>query len=189
METKQEYVGGAAAVEKLTPSSADLSPLSLRKGMTSEVISASPTTTMQPPLVTHTTVPAQPTSPAPKTIPPQPTAASPETAPAQPLVTAKQPNAERPPVSTSYVDSLEGIEKEGKRLFTETRQLLQLHSEHAMTLSELVERFTESGEPSRPSMEKLYQLLTKFNVKEDGQGNWKPTKVLQVCNQLSGITL
>ena len=86
---------------------------------------------------------------------------------------------------TAVAPAQEDIEKEERRLFSETRRLLQLHSEHAMTLAELVEKFRENEEPSQPSAEHLYQLLTKFNVKKEGIGGVKPSKILQVCCLLS----
>lgn len=86
---------------------------------------------------------------------------------------------------TAVAPAQENTEKREKRLFSETRRLLQLHSEHAMTLAELVEKFRENEEPSQPSAEQLYQLLTKFNVKEQGIGGVKPSKTLQVCCLLS----
>ena len=79
------------------------------------------------------------------------------------------------PVFAKPEDQFEDDEKEGKRLFSETRRMLQLHHEHAMTLAELVERFKENEEPSLPTAEQLHQQLTKFNAKEGGG------KTLQVC--------
>ena len=167
--TTPELAGGATAVEKKTPLSADSSPVSPRKGVSSEVPTTALTTVTQPAVVTQA----------------PPSLTTHQTTPALPPVTAQQPNStEHPPVSTTSVSppvaQLEDSEKESKRLFSETRRLLQLHCEHAMTLAELVERFKENAEPSQPSMEKLYQVLTKHNVKDDGQGSWKPAKVLQV---------
>ena len=71
--------------------------------------------------------------------------------------------------------------EEGKRLFSETRRMLQLHHEHAMTLTELVERFKRNEDPTLPTAEQLYQLLTKFNTKEGGTGTGgRTTKIMQV---------
>ena len=89
--------------------------------------------------------------------------------------------SEHLPVLTKPEAQLEDDEKEGKRLFSETRRMLQLHHEHAMTLAELVERFRENEEPSLPTAEQLYQQLTKFNAKEGGSGGGKTAKILQVC--------
>ena len=72
---------------------------------------------------------------------------------------------------------LEEREKEEKRFFSETRRMLQLHHEHAMTLAELVEKFKEEEDPSLPTAEELYQLLTKFNAREGSSGS---AKILQV---------
>ena len=82
-------------------------------------------------------------------------------------------------VSTKPVAQLEDSE-EGKRLFSETRRMLQLHHEHAMTLAELVERFRRNEDPSLPTADQLYQLLTKFNAKEGGTGGGRTTKIMQV---------
>ena len=202
--TTPELAGGATVVEKKTPLSADSSPVSPRKGVSSEVPTTAQTTLTQPAVVTqappsltthkttlvppsvtaaHQTTPALPA--AHQTTPALPPVTAHQTTPALPPVTAQQPNStEHPSVSTTSVippvAQLEESEKESKRLFSETRRLLQLHCEHAMTLAELVERFKENVEPSQPSMEKLYQVLTKHNVKDDGHGSWKPAKVLQV---------
>lgn len=72
--------------------------------------------------------------------------------------------------------------EEGKRLFSETRRMLQLHHEHAMTLAELVERFKRNEDPTLPTAEQLYQLLVKFNTKEGGTGTGggRTTKIMQV---------
>ena len=71
--------------------------------------------------------------------------------------------------------------EEGKRLFSETRRMLQLHHEHAMTLAELVERFRRNEDPTLPTAEQLYQLLVKFNTKEGGTGTGgRTTKIMQV---------
>lgn len=75
---------------------------------------------------------------------------------------------------------LEDNEKEARRLFSETRRLLQLDPEHAMTLAELVDRFRENEDPCQPSSEQLYQVLTKFNVKDGTSGGGKPAKHFQV---------
>ena len=95
-------------------------------------------------------------------------------------------DAERSFVLTKPDPQLEDSEKEGKRLFSETRRMLQLHHEHAMTLAELVERFKENEDPSLPTAEQLYQLLTEFNVKEGGSGGGKIAKILQV-NVLTSV--
>lgn len=75
---------------------------------------------------------------------------------------------------------LEDNEKEARRLFSETRRLLQLDPEHAMTLAELVDRFRENEDPCQPSSEQFYQVLTKFNVKDGTSGGGKPAKHFQV---------
>ena len=122
----------------------------------------------------------------------------------EPTVTAavddKQPSAPASPVgksqSTVKEESVGGVPEhssvlakpvaqledgdEGKRLFSETKRMLQLHHEHAMTLAELVERFKKNEDPSLPTAEQLYQLLTRFNTKEGGSGGGRIAKILQV---------
>jgi hypothetical protein len=112
----------------------------------------------------------------------------PQTAPASPL--QKSPNIvkkesiggtlEHSSVLAKPVALLEDGGEEGKRLFSETRRMLQLHHEHAMTLAELVERFRRNEDPSLPTAEQLYQLLTKFNAKETGSGGVRIAKIMQV---------
>ena len=55
--------------------------------------------------------------------------------------------------------------KDAERLSSETKRLLLCHREHALTLSELVECFKEAQDPAAPTVEQLYDSLTKFNVK------------------------
>ena len=105
------------------------------------------------------------------------------TQPIQSTVVSLTTTVSGPP--SAVVLAPEDIEKEERRLFSETRRLLQLHSEHAMTLAELVEKFRENEDPFQPSAERLYRLLTKFNDKEGGTGGVKPSKSLQVCCPLS----
>ena len=88
--------------------------------------------------------------------------------------------SEPPSVLTKPVAPLEDSD-EGKRLFSETRRMLQLHHEHAMTLAELVERFKKNEDPSLPTAEQLYRSLTKFNnEKEGGSTGVRIAKILQV---------
>ena len=44
----------------------------------------------------------------------------------------------------------------------------------------LAERFKKNEDPSLPTAEQLYQLLTKFNAKDGSGGGVRVTKVLQV---------
>ena len=58
--------------------------------------------------------------------------------------------------------------KDAERLSSETKRLLLGHSEHALTLSELVESFRESRDPARPTAEMLYESLSKHNTRSAG---------------------
>jgi len=49
---------------------------------------------------------------------------------------------------------------EGKRMVNETRRLLLLHQEHAMTLTELVDGFQAQEDPSNISVQTLYRYLS-----------------------------
>ena len=145
---------------------------------------ASPAETLQPTVVAQAAMIAQNsilssptamvaqsttiTQPSVMTQPIQSTVVSPTGVMAEPTP-ATQPDTEQ-----------EDPEKRGRRLFSETRRLLQINSEHAMTLAELVDKFKENEEPSQLSMEQLYQLLSRFNVTETGFGGAKPSKGLQV---------
>ena len=58
--------------------------------------------------------------------------------------------------------------KDAERLSSETKRLLLRHSEHALTLSELVESFRESRDPARPTAEMLYKSLSEYNTRTAG---------------------
>lgn len=58
--------------------------------------------------------------------------------------------------------------KDAERLSSETKRLLLGHSEHALTLSELVETFREAKDPAKPSAEMLYESLSKYNTRAAG---------------------
>ena len=68
-------------------------------------------------------------------------------------------------------------ERESQRLASETHRLLQCHAEHAMTIGELVQSFTEAGDPVRPQAEELSLCLHKHNVRRGGS---KSPKIFQV---------
>ena len=142
-----------------------------------------PTTTSQSSVVTPLPAMAQPTTPTIVSHSTSITQPSVVTQPNQSTVVSLTNTVAEPP--TVVVAAQEVTEKKERRLFSETRRLLQLHSEHAMTLAELVEKFRENEEPSQPSAEQLYHLLTKFNVKEEGIVGVKPSNILQVHCLLS----
>ncbi len=60
-------------------------------------------------------------------------------------------------------------DSEYKRLCSETRRLLLCHQEHAMTLIELVDSFSASGDPANPTPESLYEVLMKLNPGNTGE--------------------
>ena len=67
-------------------------------------------------------------------------------------------------------------EDEGKRLVNETRRMLLLHQEHAMTLTELLEGFQRQEEPTNLTIQSLYRQLVGMD------GDSKKFEVLaQAC--------
>lgn len=70
--------------------------------------------------------------------------------------------------SSSGIDSA-AQEDEGKRLMNETRRLLLMHQEHAMTLTELLESFQHQEEPTNLTVQSLYKRLEVL----DGDSNKK----------------
>ena len=76
-------------------------------------------------------------------------------------------------------------DSDGRRLFSESRRLLQIHHEHAMTLMELVVKFKECKEPIEQSSEELYHVLMKHNTKDTSSGSGKPVKPLEVRAHLA----
>ena len=61
--------------------------------------------------------------------------------------------------STSSSSSWMEEGDEGKRMVNETRRLLLLHQEHAMTLMELVDSFQTQEDPGNISVQILYRYL------------------------------
>lgn len=192
MDTKPPDPAGIATtsadVNTSAPLPADMSPVNMRKGGSNEA--THPTTPVLSPAEVdrHTSTSAEPSLVTQPKVLTQSPVNTQQSSPCKPIVMAGHKTTAVAQSAMAVVAAsdtqphalTEDSESQEKRLFSETRRLLQLHTEHAMTLAELVEKFKEVDEPSQPSSEKLYHLLNKFNVKEVSHGSKKPTKVLQV---------
>lgn len=71
-------------------------------------------------------------------------------------------------------------DRESQRLASETQRLLQCHAEHAMTIEELVQSFTEAEDPAQPRAEELSLCLHKHNVRRGGS---KAPRMFQVGSE------
>ena len=92
--------------------------------------------------------------------------------------TTPVPSNSGQPESDEENDSLLRFnDRESQRLTSETHRLLQCHAEHAMTIAELVQSFTDARDPARPQAEELSLCLHKHNAKRGGS---KSPKIFQV---------